>query len=188
MLNKREIFIFFLFVIAIGSLSLVSAGDSADDILNNVSCDELGIDDNIDITESDDFTDILESKDSGTFTALQNKINAAEPDSTIELENDYYYNSNFGNVDGVKITKSLTINGNGHVIDGMNASRIFQITNAGNVVLKDIVFQDAVFEDWNAGAIFIENGNLTVNSCIFDDNYASSGGSIYVKYSNFTSI
>lgn len=188
MLNKREIFIFFLFVIAIGSLSLVSAGDSADDILNNVSCDELGIDDNIDITESDDFTDILESKDSGTFTALQNKINAAEPDSTIELENDYYYNANFGNVDGIKITKSLTINGNGHVIDGLNVSRIFQITGAGNVVLNDMVFQNADFEDWNGGAIFVDNTNLTVNSCIFEDNYASSGGSIYVRYSNFTSI
>lgn len=68
--------------------------------------------------------DIQRSADNGTFTDLQKKINDADADSTITLENDYKYNSGFSS-EGISINKTLTINGNGHVIDALGQSRIF---------------------------------------------------------------
>lgn len=57
---------------------------------------------------------LLSTKYDRTFIALQNKIDNAEKGSTIILENDYVYNEGFS-TEGIKIDKSLTIDGNGHI-------------------------------------------------------------------------
>ena len=61
--------------------------------------------------------------DDGTFTALQNKIDNAEEGSTIFLNNDYIYDEGF-DIEGISISKKLTIQGNGHTIDALMKSRI----------------------------------------------------------------
>ena len=135
MLTKRVFFILFLFVMVMGLVSAVGASDSVGDIMTNGTVDEIGIYDNIETGDlkSDD---VLESSDDGTFTALQNKINDAKEGSTINLENDYHFNLNFNSVNGVKIDKSLTINGNGHVIDGFGISSLLRVNGAKNIILN----------------------------------------------------
>ena len=95
MLNKRAILILFLLIIAIGTLSSVSAGDSTEDMLSNASFDDityLNEDDgeisdlNSEEIQSDE---ILESSDSGTLTSLQKNIDSASEWSAISLDNDY---------------------------------------------------------------------------------------------------
>ena len=145
----------------------------------------------------------IESEDDGTFTALQNKINNAEEGSTITLEKDYTYDEGFDK-DGITIRKPLIINGNGHTIDGLNRSRIFNIENRYfvlNIIEPiNISLNNVKFSNGNAvvgGAIgFIEtNPDVTtivvggvefvskkmthsINNCTFINNFADYGGAI----------
>ena len=121
--------------------------------------------------------EIQGSANNGTFTDLQKKINDADAGSTITLENDYKYNSGFSS-EGISINKTLTIDGNGHVIDALGQSRIFFI-NSTKVTLNNILFINGNATD-NGGAIYWNGANGTVNKCNFTNNLASlRAGAIY---------
>ena len=108
---------------------------------------------------------------------LQKKIDDADAGSTITLENDYKYNSGFSS-EGISINKTLTIDGNGHVIDALGQSRIFFI-NSTKVTLNNILFINGNATD-NGGAIYWNGANGTVNKCNFTNNLASlRAGAIY---------
>ncbi len=136
--------------------------------------------------------EILKEKDNGTFTALQDKIDAAAAGSTISLENDYKYDSGFS-TEGIKIDKSITINGNGHKLDGLSKSTIFNINDdaeyyAISVSLKNIKFvngKGAIY-----ASFYLYENNLTIENCVFTSNKDSAlkvcHGSLKVKNSNFT--
>ena len=176
MLNKRILFIFFLSVIALGLMSSVSATDLAD----NQTVDEIGIED-IEIT---DLNDVISNSDedalgadAGTFTALQNKISNAAEGSTIYLDNDYSYNKNFVKT-GLKITKSLTVEGNGHMIDGLSKSALLQISNAGTVVIKNVRFLNGV-PNTNDEVICVSDvENVIFEGCSFINNSGTYGGAV----------
>ena len=107
----------------------------------------------------------------GSFTALQNKINNAEKDSTLLLDRDYSYC--WGDRK-IMIDKELTIDGNGHAIDADSKSGIFELRSG--VTFKNITFM-------NADGRAIYNGGLlasTLISCTFINcSSSSSGGAIY---------
>lgn len=132
----------------------------------------------------------------GNFTELQNIIDDAENGSTVSLDKNYSF-ADGDYPDGVIISKSLTINGNGAVLDGKNSSRIFNIIGAydesdenketaGHVILKNISFING-----NAGegaAVSVNKFNrfsdntvfLDIYDCIFVNNTAVNGGAVYV--------
>ena len=82
-------------------------------------------------------------EDDGTFTALQKKIDNAKDGDTITLDRDYTYDEGFGKR-GIQIKKDLTINGNGHTLNGLSQSRIilvkFGLIENNKVVLNNIKF------------------------------------------------
>ena len=124
--------------------------------------------------------DILSDSDNGTFTALQEKIDNSEENSTITLDRDYTYDEGF-DTRGIVINKNITIDGNGHTINGLSKSRIFLI-RLGPISPNNVVFNNIKFINGNTtlygGAIF-NYADLTVNNCQFENNYANnSGGAI----------
>jgi hypothetical protein len=186
MLNKKVFLILFLLVIAIGTISSVSADDSADGMLGNATNEEIGIDDgdlSEEVVEIEDegADEVLNDPDGGTFTALQNKINNAqsEEDAVIELENDYYYHDSDGYLVPM-ITKTvnnthLTINGNGKVIDGSSSSTLLRILGGVTVNLNNITFQNGNDTD----VIFVENADEVVfRDCTFIGNEGYFSGAI----------
>ena len=119
-------------------------------------------------------------EDDGTFTALQKKIDNAKDGDTITLDKDYSYDEGFGKR-GIKIDKSLIINGNGHTLNGLSQSRIilvkFGLKENNKVTLDNIKFINGN-TDLYGGAIF-NYGNLTIKNCVFKNNYAKyCGGAI----------
>ena len=184
---KKTLLVFFLIICVLFSVSSVVAGDVNDEVIASesqdsdvvsqaaveVDNDNQKIENNLISSSSED---ILSEKDNGTFTALQDKISNAAEGATIELENDY---ANDGVLsDGILISKSITINGNGYTIDAQHKSRIFNVT-ANNVILNDIKFING-----NAsygGAIFTEGDNLTISESIFINNTADWGGANYFR-------
>ena len=123
-----------------------------------------------------DNDEILSEKDDGTFTALQNKIDATEEGSIITLENDYKYDDYFNKTNRITISKSLTIDGQGHTIDANSQSGIFYLTG-NSIVLKNITFTNSYLDEYD-GAIINEGGNCTINSCIFKNCFSKDSGVI----------
>lgn len=216
MSRKGFILIVFLFIISIGMISSVSADDSGD-VLSNSSNDEVGIEEiddlesedvEIDESVSQDGDDDLQAEP-GTFTALEYLIylNSGQ----INLDRDYNYNDDFQSrytfmgyhIPGVNIHKSITINGNGHSINGMSKSVLLYI-DADNVVLKNIVFKNAYWSDSLAqsypfavsDAISWTGNNAVLDNCTFigpsqDTNVRAvsfNGNKNTVKNCNFNDI
>ena len=169
-----------LLLLAVFTVSAVSATDNLTDeiILHENHLNEMESIENSDgnfVSSSQE--DILGNQDDGTFTALQKKINDAGKGSTITLDKDYVYDNGF-NTEGMVISKSLTIDGKNHVIDGKLKSRIFKLTGS-NIVLKNIIFKRGVVGDHveeDGGAIRITANDCTVKSCTFINCYNDEGG------------
>ncbi len=121
------------------------------------------------------------NSDKGNFDELKSKINILGDGATLNLTKDYCYVS--GSTEGIYISNSVTIDGNGHIIDANNQSAIFNIM-ANNTVLKNIRFVGANNGDWR-GAIYLEGSNCSIINCSFADNFASLyGGAIYLSGSD----
>lgn len=184
----KRIMLMALLLVSLLTITAVSADDSTTDekVLESIG--------------SADLQDEILSADDGTFTALQNRIENAQIDSTVVLENDYKYDEKTA---GIKVDKSLTINGNGHTLDGLSKSNIIDVSgNDGmhvTVILENIRFDNgktAVKSDYTGNLIvknctFTNNvanedggainamGSLTVQKCTFTGNEAENGGAIY---------
>lgn len=122
-----------LFVISF-SLAAVAANDVNDtDTIGEVTNEHTV--ESVDVLKStdnqiDENNTILTSADGeklgadeGSFKDLQDLIDGAEEGSTIYLDRDYDYKG----TDTVEFSKSITIDGNGHYLDGQGKDRIFDI-------------------------------------------------------------
>ena len=108
-----------------------------------------------------------------TFTELERLINASG--QYLTLYEDYIFNNETDNNTGILINKdNFVLNGNGHILDGKNLSRIFNIT-ANNVTLNDLILIGGNAE--KGGGIYT-TGSLILNNVTFINNNASIGGAI----------
>lgn len=137
--------------------------------------DDIEISDTNDIQEIDEvsaeITDtssqekaVLSASNTKTFADLRSQIVKTNAGDTIVLDSDYAYNSGFS-INGVTIDKKLTIDGNGHTLDGKKSGRIIT-AYADNIVLKNIIFANGKNE--GSGAITCpKHQKLTLINCTF---------------------
>ncbi|MEZ4771961.1 MAG: choice-of-anchor Q domain-containing protein [Bacteroidia bacterium] len=89
----------------------------------------------------------------------------------------------------ILIDKSLTIVGNDSsqtMISGNNLSRIFSISNAGTVILKNLKLTDGNAAG-NGGAMMIDNSSVQLISCVVTNSMATvSGGGIFLMGGELT--
>ena len=115
---------------------------------NNPTTSDVQAKDTQDTTttkESSDSKPVKETQ-TGNFTTLYNDVrNAHEAGiTTIELNKNYTYNTEDKIEKGIPIRPTylgqdtLTINGNGHTINGNGEASIFQIDNAMNVIINNL--------------------------------------------------
>ena len=117
----------------------------------------------------------LGAPDDGTFKTLQEKINNTAEGDTLVLENDYANTDNFDK-NGISISKSLAIDGNGYTIDALSKGRIFQVT-ASNVILKNINFVNGNSNS-AGGAVYWNGADGVLNGSNFNGNNARYGGAV----------
>ena len=80
------------------------------------------------------------------------------------------------------ITSHITIEGNGHSIDGDRRHRIFDV-DGGKLTVKNLTMQGGRGSIEDGGAIRILNGGRAqVEASRFIDNQADSGGAIFIGY------
>ena len=80
--------------------------------------------------------ELISDGNEGTFSQLQVNI-GRNHGSTLKLDKDYACEDGFS-TDGINITDSITIDGQGHTIDANGKARIFNI-KSNNVILKNII-------------------------------------------------
>ena len=179
---KQILFFFCLFMVFISAMSLVCATDEVADSTVSMSVDDTPV-----IQASNTQEEVL-SADSGSFTQLDDEIQNTPVNKSIKLHNNYTYSSGERvGTDGIVINKDITIDGDGHAIDGDNLASIFQITDNANVVLKNIVFCNA--RGNNGSAISLSSSeNVEIINCQFINNSALNGGAIYVASADTSSI
>ena len=153
---------------------------------NKVS-DDLGIMDD-GISNEGDVEEFDSSNDSG-FESLDDLIHENSHNGEIILSKDYKlagYEIDFysGGID--LDVDNLIIDGKGHVIDGIDSSRIFCISGE-NITLKNIVFKNgnsrSVFDkNINGGGALriVKGSSINLENCSFIDNSTNNnGGAIY---------
>ena len=177
---KKKLFTILLVACILFSASSVFAADND----TSISSDESGLN-NLEAISNDenkpleDVGDLIGDEDNGTFTALQLKINLAKEGSEINLTKDYKYNDEFKLTTGIFINKDITINGNGHVIDAMGKSRIFNINYGNGLSLHKVTLKDITFKNGNAkiyGGAILNFADLTIDNCYFTNNNAGTAG------------
>ena len=212
-MNKKiYVSIFCLFLIL--SIQAISATDNTtnDELSNiyniqnnnlesNVQEEDVSTENNgtkLSLNEQDKFSsDKKTNEESLTFTDLNYTIND-NSNSTINLSNNYKYNGDLDSelIDGISISRNLTIYGNGITIDGSGNARIFSLIDPNlTVSFYNINFINANAEfggaleygdaynciftnnkcEYGGGAIY--QGNAF--NCTFIGNSAFSGGAIY---------
>ena len=162
-----------MFLLALFAVSAVSAADNATEDIADVGqtlSDEIISVGQTQATGQANDDETIGETDDGTFTALQQKINDAGINATITLSNNYTYNNGFS-TKGISINKDLTIDGQGHTINGDHKARIFNVENGHNVVFRNITFIGA--NAFGVGGAM--SGGSAVN-CTFISNYAGNDG------------
>ena len=73
--------------------------------------------------------------------------------------------------------KTLTINGNGKTIDGVDEYQFLEIKSNNKVTIKNIKITNC--DSWYDGGAIRNYGNLTIKDSILNNNKADKGGAIY---------
>ena len=119
--------------------------------------------------------------DGTTFTDLNELING-NSDDTITLDKNYTYNpdidSDFKN--GVKISRTLTIIGNGYTIDGAGQARVLDLQQ-GKTTLKNITFKNGSQSFFFGGGAIRCVALVEITNCTFINNHAPSGGAVQLQ-------
>jgi len=158
--NKKIIYILLLFICMALTISFVNAHDN---ITKDIGGEKLII---------------SQSTQNKSFNDLNNEINNDLNKSEIKLTNNYTYQDD-DSKDGISINRSLTIDGQNHIIDGKHKSKIL-IINAINVTLKNIIFMNGNANLQMAGAIFFtSNSSGNIINCTFIHNKAYTAGAIF---------
>lgn len=114
----------------------------------------------------------VEFADMGSFDDLSIKVNKTPEGGVLVLDKDYEYIN--GTNKGALISKSITIDGAGHTLNGNKLSRMFNVTS-DNVTIKNINFINGnafgrYYGIAGGGAIYWYGSNGLVEMCNFTDN------------------
>ncbi len=141
--------LFLIFFIGVGSVS------AADNITaGSIDFGSYGEDNaisDLDDVRLDKPDSLSNGKNVGSFKDLKNDISDLKDGDTFNLTKDYSYGHGFKysieDNDVIKITKNnITINGNGHIINGAHKTNIFNI-KGNNVKITNVTFMNAQYDD-----------------------------------------
>ena len=171
MMRYRKGILILALAVFLLSIAGAWAGNTNDTATGDNSPLELSEEDMISIDENEDML----SENEKTFGDLNTTING-NGDSDIYLDCDYRYTENDSAFnEGIVINRDLNVYGNGHVINGSNEARIFNIIS-GKVMFHNITFTNGNIGKWtDGGALY---GECTAVNCTFIRNAAYHGGAM----------
>ena len=141
--------LFLIFFVGVGCASAVDNITTGDNDFGSYGEDNAISD--LDDVRLDKPASLSNSKNVGSFKDLKNDISDLKDGDTFNLTKDYSYGHGFKysieDNDVIKITKNnITINGNGHIINGAHKTNIFNI-KGNNVKITNVTFMNAQYDD-----------------------------------------
>ena len=134
----------------------------------------------------------IQNKSKGSYTDLQELIDATPSGGLLNIPWDVEYDpiEDLWLKEGMRLNRSIVINGGGHYISGLDQARIFWIMGL-NVEINDLNMTNGwwgTIRQYNGGGALYINGsqvNVTLNHCNFTDNFVAGwGGAIYSQIFN----
>jgi len=123
------------------------------------------------VSANDNITDdVVAIQDSDVVAASFSDLQAiidSDTSGEINLTEDYVYSDS-----EITIDKTITINGNNHVIDANGASKVFTITGS-NVILNNLTIKNINITSGKTNAILWNGENGQLINCNISDNYVS---------------
>ncbi|MCQ2978011.1 MAG: hypothetical protein MJ232_08360 [archaeon] len=176
---KKSLLFLSLLIILCVSLGAVSAADMSINDMDSVdNTQSMGI--NQDDSNQKNVELIKLQENPTPLSELEEEINNAKSGATIKLTKDYEVDSS--EYEMINIDKPLTIDGQGHTIDGSNYNGIFCLKD--NITLKNINFINTKTSH-NAGAVYCVAANCSVVNCSFVNCSAYyGGGAVYCVAAN----
>ena len=181
--------IFVCIILIVLSISAVNAIDENNTLHSDTQNNEYNCIISEDNTQNNNLLLYDANIQSGkSMNELKNIIDSS-PIDKVKLTSDFLYNYSKDNdlEEGIPITKSMTIDGQGHKIDANHKMKIFQIRDNANVVFKNIVLL-------NGGGIYggaicnhaktpvcVENSTFIYNHCVIDGGAIYSEGDVIIK-------
>lgn len=141
--------LFLIFFVGVGCASAVDNITTGDNDFGSYGEDNAISD--LDDVRLDKPASLSNGKNVGSFKDLKNDISDLKDGDTFNLTKDYSYGHGFKysieDNDVIKITKNnITINGNGHIINGAHKTNIFNI-KGNNVKITNVTFMNAQYDD-----------------------------------------
>lgn len=176
-----------IIILFIGATSL-SANNEKDNMLSdgmesikemlNLDDDELSDAEHVSVSGYDELKSWIRNY-SGSNDTKAYIINLEDGDYNA-TDNIYFYDLNQKN-------KHITINGNGHVIDGQNKYQTFSLDKS-KLTLKNLVIENTKYDSRNsAGAIvMLSPSELNIENCTFRNNHGDKKGSVITNRGNTT--
>ncbi|MBQ2831110.1 Ig-like domain-containing protein [Methanobrevibacter sp.] len=174
------IIILAIFLVSIASVSAADADDAtmaSEDtaLIEMAQTDAVSVNDDSQAIGQSNDEGIISERNAGTFSELQNNITAISS-GTLELGRNYEYDDGFDS-SGIKINKTITIDGKGYTIDAKGKSRVFDI-KASDVTIKNLIIKNANYNGDGGAVYFGSSGSVT--NCNFTKNKATGyGGAVY---------
>ena len=129
-------------------------------------------------------TNIKDKRTKNSFKDLNDSIVSTTKE--VNLTKDYKFdkNSDYNFSRGIRIdNKNLIINGNYHVIDALNMTRIFNI-NSSNVTINNLILKNS-----NISSLMVNNSNIITNNVTFINEIDNDNAAAVISYtSNYTSF
>jgi len=165
---KYTIILMILLCFFISLASVTASDETGIDNITLINEESSGLE----ISNSDQLNENFESLDD-----LNNRIQNSTAGETVKIDNDIYVSKN-AKSSGIEIFNNITVDGQGHTIDGNESEMdfLFRI-HSDNVTLKNIVFKNWNFtHSYNLIEWFCDNGKL--ENCTFFNNSAIYGGAV----------
>ena len=126
------------------------------------------------------FTPVLGNEKSFSYLNEMIRENLSEVQLTQDIKLNWGDEEENKFPDGIVIDKDdIVINGNGHIIDAQQRTRIFKVSGK-NVTIKNVILKNGYGND--GGAIINYDGDLTIkNSILVENTSQDDGGAIYNK-------
>ena len=125
-------------------------------------------------------TATISTASAASFTDLKTAIDGTK-NGILNLNTSYLFNDGF-DANGISLTQSITINGNGHTIDLNNLGRFLQIKKNIQVTINNLTIINGKSTGTGGGSIWLDNGILNLNNVtILNSTAKKYGGAIYQK-------
>ena len=121
-----------------------------------------------------------------TFESIRAAIEDANDGDTIKLSGTYYAQKEF---DQISLNKKLKITADSTaILNAKGMTHIFTVGNGGGgSSFNNLHFKNA-YHEGSGGAIFINNKNVKVTNCIFENGNAYQGSGIGTIYNNYSAV